>query len=696
MTHLRSNILKAPLFRPAILGALLCVLAFASVAHATAFYWYGESADCWQTGTPGAPSHGCDYPGGGTIHEAITGDLNTTQSGDYCNTYNTPATCVNQDAEWPLSFTAEEEPCPARSKTYGEACGAQHYVSLGQQEDLPWSSGWFGQSAALVVSAELAIKITKPASSWAYLCPVLKAPEPAGTNYYLEICFDEWQGSQTQESLPEPPFASRGYGLNTICAPVTVKGSPSAVDQLVVPFALGESTPYGTTLSGSANTGVGEGTANELFKVEITPEDLRNAIKRDNQAKNPERNHEGSPEYHNSGNKYGCDRGLSEELSGYRLVGIQDGVEGYPNTRINANTTNLKAWTEYTTSPPPTESEGTPPTWVAYNSETSAAKVLHPNSEKALALWEWNNGPGWTHSTLGGSLASESMPTVQYEQGSSQVNVYYPEAKGAVVFRQWLSGSGWSGEEVLGGQVAPATSVTVTRRPTDGQTTVYYENSQNELAYWQWNPNQGWGWADTVVGGKMASGTSPTVTYNPENSQATVYYRNSAGELATWQWNNGSGWASAVVGGKIAADTSLTVTRRTSDGQTTVYFQNANAELAMWQWNSGKGWTYEAIGGHLMSSSGLAVTRRPSDGQTTVYYETASGELAYWQWNPNQGWGWTDTVEGNHMHAGSALAVTRRPGDGQTTVYYLNSNSELAYSQWNVNGGWTNVGVGAF
>jgi hypothetical protein len=304
------------------------VLAFlfgvTATTHAASFYWYGANADCWQTGTLGASGEACDS-GGDVISDGGTGDLNTGQSGDYCNTYNVSNTiCNDEGATWPLSFkytSACEHDSPA--------CGIQHYTSFAGQNDQPW--GNWGSSPQLVLSSELAMtSVTTPYNAWAYLCAMLQAP---GTKLFVEDCFDRWQGSATQANLPEPPFASRSYGIGGVCGGVMVNGEFGADDQVVTAFAPNAPTPFGTTVAGTTITGGTTGTNH--FQVAISTTNLTNAIARDNQTP-----------------PTGCSRGLPTNVSEYRLVGIEDGMEGGVHTQLAATTSHLKAWTEYTPLPP--------------------------------------------------------------------------------------------------------------------------------------------------------------------------------------------------------------------------------------------------------------------------------------------------------------------------------------------------------
>src|ERR1700691_1148164 len=149
---------------------LACLFGLATTAPAANFYWYGANPDCWQTGSLGSAGEACDS-GGGIISDAGTGDLNTSKSGDYCNTYNVNNTiCNDESATWPLSFkytSACEHDSPA--------CGIQHYTSFVSQNDQPW--GTWGSAPQLALSSELAMtSVTAPYNAWAYLCAMLQAP----------------------------------------------------------------------------------------------------------------------------------------------------------------------------------------------------------------------------------------------------------------------------------------------------------------------------------------------------------------------------------------------------------------------------------------------------------------------------------------------------------------------------------------
>jgi hypothetical protein len=325
----RRRLRRAVALVLALALAVLSGSAGGQIASASV-YWYGAAPDCWQPSAPAAAV--CDAAGGGgTLANAVTGDLNATRSGDFCNLYNAPGACTDGGATWSLSFDASAQPCP-RSRPF--ACGAQHYVSLAEQADLPWGAVWM-REPTLVIAAEFELaSAVSPDSTWGYLCPLLKAPAQP---YYLEYCFDAWHAPG---ATPPAAFAPGQLGLVASCAPVTVAGVRGAVDTLVTPFALGQATPYATTLPGSADTQTGPAFARTRFLAAITLPQLRRAIALDNGPKrvvDP-----ASP-----GPGYGCERGLSTVAADYRLVGVEQGFESAPGARVAGTVAGLRLSTSY-------------------------------------------------------------------------------------------------------------------------------------------------------------------------------------------------------------------------------------------------------------------------------------------------------------------------------------------------------------
>jgi hypothetical protein len=481
--------------------------AVAACASAATFYWYGESPDCWQTGSnPGAPGKACDYPSGSTISNAITGDLNTTQSGDYCNTYFVTTTvCSNENAVWPLSFKYTSA-CAGDNP----ACGIQHYVSLISQTDQPWAA-WAGQPS-LVISGELTVtKVTSPTNAWAYLCPVFEA---GTTNLYLEDCFDRWQGSATQSNLPEPPFASHGYGLHTICAEPEVHGIKSPADQVVTAFAPGVSTPFSTTLAGKTITGGTTGAVH--FEVKITTAELENAIAMDNRPV-----------------AEGCARGLPPNPSEYRLVGIQDGVEGGGHTQLGAKVSNLRAWTDYTALvPSPTVTE--PATEVGDERATLNGS-LDPEGIDTKYTFQYGETAAYGSETTAGDAGA----------GASSVHVSARTAtlEAEMTYHYRLVATKISGATSYG---IDHTFVTTGRQGVaiavqgPNNTLDFYENYDNEP------------WRKAIIGGERSTYGPPALVrfHDRFGSGVQIMAPGPEHSLDYYAKYDGGSWSSSVVAGE--------------------------------------------------------------------------------------------------------------------------------------------------
>jgi hypothetical protein len=573
------------------------LLGATSVASASSFYWYGESPDCWQTGQPGSSGKACDYPGGSEIYDAVTGDLNATASGDYCNPYDgtigqelSGATCANEDASWPLSFSDSTTNCTSSTA----ACGIQHYVSLINQDDLPWSSNWFGKPA-LVISADLNVtSVSNPTNAWEYICPLLKAPEQP---YYLELCFDEWQGAAPQGNLPKPPFSEDGYGLDVSCAGVTVKGVGSSVDTFVSPFALGEPTPYATTLSGSTNTISGGTTGGaKVFTAEITLANLENVINRDNAAPGT-----------------GCGRGLSSNLAGYQLVGVEDGNEGRPTMKLAATVSNLQLHTEYTPLPPEAS------TSEATEKQLTQAKLngtVNPRGTATEYYFQYGK-TGYEKTTAVNGAGSGQGPVGESATvtGLEPVTTYH--------FRIVAKNS--AGQEVTGNEQTFTTSsvnssADVVREGTKYEA-VFYRNTAGGLSYWSYSPSGGW--ENKTLGGEVAAGTSPSVVHE-SNGYTAAYYVSKTGGIDYWAYASGS-WVDIGLGGEVAAGTSPYGLREGSYNG--VFYVNKKGELAYWTY--GSGWEDKTLGGEVAAGTSPSVVHE-SNGYTAAYYVSKTGGIDYW------------------------------------------------------------------
>jgi hypothetical protein len=673
--------------------ALFAVLgASPSIATAATFNWYGQSPDCWQTGAPWAPSSSCDFPGGGLVSNGITGDITeATGSGDYCNVYNVNSTiCDNEDATWPLSFkytAACEYDVPA--------CGIQHYVSLASQDDEPWAA-WAG-APALVISTELAItKSTAPTDAWAYLCPVI---EVGSANTYIEDCFDEWQGTDTQSNLPEPPFKNEGYGLSTICA------SPEgrfAADQVVTAFESKVTTPFGRTLAGS--TVVGGKPAATHFEVEITAEELANVIRREEEAvsEKPRR----------------CGRSLggSGHVPEYRLVGIENGIEGGGHTQLGATVSNLRAWTEYTPLRPSVTTETA--TEAGPTTLTFRGKV-NPNGYTTKYYFQYGKTPQYESSTkeftVGPEADNQQVSTVitglkpgttyyyrivasssvgeedgkpessatLYEETSSRWAMREETSNTQFIFyrnnhegEMWETLSPNSGAEwgtfKRGLQVAPGTVPVALRNPATGYIYVFYQNVDGVL--WEdINPGTGWG-AYELSGAQMASGASPTAVVDPTNGYLRVFYEGRNGTL--WETANlGSGWdPPAELGGHMSPGTSPTAVVDPHDEYVWVFYQSANGELSE-GFRSGSGWELSELGGQMALDTSPSAVREPADGYLWVFYQGASGKLSE-GFSPGSGWKLSEL--GVQMAPGTSPSALHNPTNGYLAVYYQNDGGILS------------------
>jgi len=329
------------------------------------YSWFTSHENCWQAGEPRESAYRCDtvgpyyLPTGPQIIEgAVTADILTTRSGDYCNDYNLGEGLDTTDTANELSVTGFETPtpfgayqeanhysstCQAHEAFWGQkvsgtdtnkcapniVCGIQHYISLAEQglNDLPWSSS-FGEPT-LVISANTNPWTGQAGFDWGYVCPLLE--EPHGN--ILEYCLAQWTGTAG-------PHIEH-YDAIGACASV---GS-HAVDQPITAFA--PNMRFATEFPESKNTFSFTGSNSEPWRRQIagiTKGDLESAISLDMSEK-----HENSQHY----NEGGCStpsskRVLSTNPSEYALIGIEHGTEGGGFTGLGASTGNLQAWTEYT------------------------------------------------------------------------------------------------------------------------------------------------------------------------------------------------------------------------------------------------------------------------------------------------------------------------------------------------------------
>ena len=165
---------------------------------------------------------------------------------------------------------------------------------------------------------------------------------------------------------------------------------------MVTAFTSKAPTPFGTTLAGS--TAIGGKIEKTHFEVKITASQLKAAVERDNHSV--------------SGKPKGCNRGLPEEpanLAEYRLVGIEDGIEGGGHTQLGFTTSHLRAWTEYTPLPP---SVTTGTASEASETEATLTGTVNPNGSDTHYDFEYGETTGYgkaTHEADAGAGATELL-----------------------------------------------------------------------------------------------------------------------------------------------------------------------------------------------------------------------------------------------------------------------------------------------
>ena len=362
------------------------------------YYWYTPSGprDLWNTRTtPGSPLYGHDTVGPGWLGSSsgasgrmlggpcttcggIDADIATTKPGDYCNQYRFPIFWTNSG--WPFGrytgfypsrpsqsyqqtdgASQQASTCQAESEAargWGQwmqpadnptncwncgprgiakgcgDCGIEHYVSFAGTANYPWSTR-FGDPE-LTVQDKTLIRAysdhwspgaTSRIFAWHYLCPVLGA-RYNGAVSYIELCADEWQSKSTTDG--------KWIIRNENSAGCQTAHIVEAIG------SLNPSNPAGyffTTIAGSGQSGtIYDGALGRYWwEATVTAQNLANVI-----AAIP------SP----------CSGNYSKDISSYRLVGIEDGIEsGEPcaaNTTCNfylnyfgTSESLLQAWTAY-------------------------------------------------------------------------------------------------------------------------------------------------------------------------------------------------------------------------------------------------------------------------------------------------------------------------------------------------------------
>jgi hypothetical protein len=606
---------------------LLCAVSGTSGASAASFYWYGASPDCWQTGpNPGSSGTNCQFPGGTVISDAITGDVNTLETGEYCNVYfSTSTICNNEDSNWPLSFKTTSA-CASGNPF----CGIQNYVSFAQQGDYPWAS-WAGQPALVIANILHVTAVKGPSSAWAYVCPVLEAP--VRPRSYLEYCFDQWQGEKSQSNFPEaPPFAGKGYAM-VRCGNVTVQGENGVADTIISPYAYNQPTPYATTTSGSSNTLTGGTTGERGFQIEVTSSDLENAIARDNSTCAP--------------------RGLPNSVASYRLVGIEDGIEGLPNTQLSATMSSLSARTEYTPVPP------TASTSAAAGVQERQATVsgsVNPNGIDTHYYFQYG-----TTTSYGATAPAPPGSDAGSGVGSVPASTTISGLEQATTYHYRLVAINGVGEAAYGGD-----QTFTTHSPT-----VALQTSGNDLFM-----STG---AVTNTKGGMLKGTSPSIAALP-----------GGGYEAAFQANNGVLWLYSSLSG-TGSSTGLGMEKGTSPS---IAALPGGGYVVAFQANSGDDlWVYSSVTGvGVNTNQGMLAGTSPSiaalpGGGYVVAFQNNIDDLSVW----SSTGGGVNTVLG--MSAGSSPSIAALSGGGYEVAVRANDTNLWLYSSATGKGSTQGLGV---
>ncbi|MGH8891299.1 MAG: hypothetical protein ACRDV3_16250 [Acidothermaceae bacterium] len=334
------------LTRIAVVGALFfATFGSATAAHAqSAWYWWesNNNQDCWSTTAgPSAPwSPQCVTPGanyfptsngrttyigrgfyGGAFADV---DGHASQSGDYCNSYpQTFSTYLDAPSDYYWGESSSQSYCYAKGALWGTnvknnvtdnsnpgkdypAPGAQHFASLQSIGAYPWSSQFGGANAQLYVRTQFGVSTNSTTQAWGYVCADLV--DTAGQGNTLEVCGDKWDWGKKVPDAHDMACMNLS-GEKPIALPVNKYGTDHT---------------YMTTQPGSASTATSKTlTRGTLFTMAITSTNLLNAIRDANSS------------------TIGCTKNhqyWSTNLSGYRLMGVEDGLElsdATPNHQVN-------------------------------------------------------------------------------------------------------------------------------------------------------------------------------------------------------------------------------------------------------------------------------------------------------------------------------------------------------------------------
>jgi Fungal fucose-specific lectin len=691
----RRRALAAHRVMLAVLPALVLLLGAASSAHANgSFYWYGQNnSACWpQTGEIAAEApQQCDGMNGiegwflntaepvRTLEGALNGDLGLTQSGDYCNAYNLnegPFYTRDPSNESGLTgFNPAEDTmtdghgsvCQALGGTWGQGlrpagkatcgpCGMHHYVSFASQNRglRPWSNAFAGP--ALVIEAAAYPHTASASFAWGYLCPLFEQVNSPNGDMF-EYCFVEW---------------TKGWGLPP--AEGQLVGSLSVHEhnalELRTDFALG--TSFSTEIAGSGNSVYGEHTEPYPFKAAITEANLLAAIRAANSP--PPR---------------GYGYSLSENLSEYALIGVEQGTEENNSTaELGEKTEGLKLYTEYSALNPPTV------TTEAATGVQQTEAILHGTVNPHGIATKYHFEYGKTT-----SYGSRTEPEGDAGAGSSPV----PEiatitklATGTVYHYRLVGTSGgvtsYGADQQFTTQEEPSSSRWMAYNRSTGRIMVFYQGSNNEIDAWNYEIGTNWTWGEHNENHPAAAGTTPTIAYNPETGRVMVFYQGSNHEIDVWNYEIGTNWTWGEHNENhpAAAGTSPTVAYDRNTGRIMVFYQGSNHEIDVWNYEVGVGWKWGEHNENHPAAAGTSptVAYDRNTGRIMVFYQGSNHEIDAWNYEISGGWKWGEHNENHPAAAGTSPTMSYNPETGRVMVFYQGSNHEIDAWNYETSGGW--------
>jgi hypothetical protein len=330
--------------------------------------------------------------------------------------------------------------------------------------------------------------------------------------------------------------------------------------------------------------------------------------------------------------------------------------------------------------------------WAMQDPNSRSQFVYYGNTGSEIANWNWTPSFGWNNYSLGGTIASGTVPAAVRDATDPTYGgqyVYFVNSSHEIANWNWTLASGWNYASLGSAKVALDTSPTVVRDPSTGSQFVYFVNAKNEIATWNWTPSTGWGYYS--IGGKVAPGTSPVVVrqQGKSNGGQYIYFVNANHEIATWNWTEATGWNYYVVSSvKVAPESSPTAVRDPTTGSQYLYFVNASDEIGTLSITPTSGWGYYALGGKAASGTSPVVIRDQnlSSGGQYVYFVNANHEIANWNWTSTTGWGYY--TQGGKVAAGTSPVAIRDAASTGQYIYFLKGGGGVGSFSWTPGTGW--------